>query len=241
MVPSSKAVALKKVSLQVSRDSVLRGLLNNEIRVLSSLPHHPNIVKREANFVDQSVQHIVYEFCDQGDLLSKVSGPQGSAIPEVQAQHYLGQILEGLAFLKKHQILHRDIKLENMFLKGSPLGALPSLKLGDFGFCCGGRAEGFVDQKLLGSRAYQAPEILTRKFYSFKGDLYAAGICYYQMLIGRYPYSDAEVRDLIGAKKKMVFNLDPQLSPFSKQLITAMIHHNLPQRKTVEEVQAMLG
>lgn len=105
--------------------SLLRDLLHSEIEILKRL-WHPNILKCYEVFFSANHCYIVTEYCNEGDLATAIrqKGPfsEKSAVPVVAG------IFEGLRYLEREGVIHRDLKLANVFMKnGVP-------KIADFGF-----------------------------------------------------------------------------------------------------------
>ena len=84
------------------------------------------------------------------------------------------------------------MKPENVFIDGQ------SIKIGDFGLCNQGQI--FQDKAFVGSIAFQAPEIHTKKIYSSLTDVYAIGVCFFEMLLGKLPFTANDVDDIIKVK-----------------------------------------
>ena len=169
----------------------LRANLEDEIRILGSVTH-PNLVA----FVD-AVQrpervYVVLEFLEGGDL-QKYIRSQGT-LGEALAQRWIGHLAAGLECLWSRQLVHRDLKPQNLLLtEASPSGIL---KIGDFGFA---RQLGpsKLAETLCGSPLYMAPEILALKRYDAKADLWSAGTVLFEMVAGRPPYTGRDHRDLL--------------------------------------------
>ncbi|MQL80959.1 hypothetical protein Taro_013418 [Colocasia esculenta] len=91
--------------------------------------------------------------------------------------------------LFKEEICHRDLKLENTLLDGSPT---PRLKICDFGYSKSGLLHS-QPKSTVGTPAYIAPEVLSRKEYDGKiADVWSCGVTLYVMLVGAYPFEDPE-------------------------------------------------
>ncbi|GAU24376.1 hypothetical protein TSUD_390850 [Trifolium subterraneum] len=89
----------------------------------------------------------------------------------------------------KEQICHRDLKLENTLLDGSPA---PRLKICDFGYSKSSLLHS-RPKSTVGTPAYIAPEVLSRREYDGKlADVWSCGVTLYVMLVGAYPFEDQE-------------------------------------------------
>jgi NIMA (never in mitosis gene a)-related kinase len=93
------------------------------------------------------------------------------------------QLLQGYMDIHRGKVVHRDLKPANIFLQGR------QLKIADFGFSV--QAEQVRDpcSYNVGSPLYMAPEVLLRNHYSFKSDIWALGIIYYELLFGCRPWT----------------------------------------------------
>jgi len=128
--------------------------------------------------------NLIFEYCAKGSLgdLMELNKPPSEGV----AASYLSQLLSALAFLEDLEILHRDVKPDNLLLKDEL-----TLKLADFGSGC------FCTQPLRhaeGTPSFWAPEqhLLPRgKGYSFPVDTWATGVTMYMLLFnGRHPFED---------------------------------------------------
>ena len=104
----------KNAKAKVEREIVLHRQLD-----------HPNVVKFVRHFEDRQFVHLLLELCPGRTLLHLVK--ERGRVGEEEVARYTGQILRGLAYLHSRHVLHRDLKLGNMFLKDTVV------KIGDFG------------------------------------------------------------------------------------------------------------
>lgn len=146
---------------------------------------HPNIIHLYDIMQDSLNFFLVMDYCDHGDLLEHQRKQPRTRFTEAQAVKYLSHIRDAFLCLRNHNIMHRDIKLENLFVDKDD-----NLKIGDFGFAKEGLDESFTK---LGSHNTMAPEILLNIFnqekkYDSKCDLWSIGVVFHIMLFGRKPY-----------------------------------------------------
>jgi len=92
------------------------------------------------------------------------------------------QILTGYKSLYKHQIIHRDLKPANIFLKNG------EVKIADFGFAMKSSEGKKYCNYNVGSPVYMPPEALNENKYSYKSDIWAFGVIFFEMLTGRTPW-----------------------------------------------------
>jgi NIMA (never in mitosis gene a)-related kinase len=102
---------------------------------------HPNVVRFETSFqgknnfiLDSGWYFIVMEYCDMGNLLTYQSKIANKTLGLAKASKILLQILNGILTIHSQNIIHRDIKCENIFLKKNSKGNGYQCKIGDFGF-----------------------------------------------------------------------------------------------------------
>ncbi|KAJ4844353.1 Serine/threonine-protein kinase sapk7 [Turnera subulata] len=107
----------------------------------------------------------------------------------IQARYFFQQLISGVNFCHSMQICHRDLKLENTLLDGSPA---PRLKICDFGYSKSAVLHS-RPKSTVGTPAYIAPEVLSRREYDGKlADVWSCGVTLYVMLVGAYPFEDQD-------------------------------------------------
>jgi len=165
----------------------------NEVRVLRSLTH-PNIVRHLDNFRHQGYICIVMEFANGGDLESRIRSISlsRSHLNEDQIAIWFIQILQGLSFLHSRNIMHRDLKPQNIFIADNGSRVM----IGDFGVCKVLQSKADLASTIAGTPYYLSPEIFQGKPYSFKSDIWSLGCILYQLTALRVPYDAADVKSL---------------------------------------------
>lgn len=172
-----KCINKQKITLS-GNDKTMEHLLT-EIEVMSTIQSQ-NIIRLYDIFQDQTNYYLVLDYCDSGDFVAFLKKKGKNYLEEKEAIYFLKQLRDAFIVLRKHQVMHRDIKLENLFVNGT------TLKLGDFGFSKKGND---TAHSILGSKFNMAPEILLSigktARYNYKCDLWSIGCVFYQMLFGK--------------------------------------------------------
>ena len=144
--------------------------------------HHENIVNFEHYFEDTDNVYMLIELCPNQTLHELLK--RRKTITELEVQYYVYQIVKALQYLHNLKIIHRDLKLANLFLTENMI-----LKLGDFGLATKIEFDGERKRSLCGTPNYIAPEVLDGKTgHSFEVDIWGLGIIMYVLLIGKLPF-----------------------------------------------------
>lgn len=105
-------------------------------------------------------------------------------------QSYINQLISALKYLHNNKIIHRDLKLGNLFINDKM-----ELKLGDFGLATKLDFDGEKKKTICGTPNYIAPEILDGKTgHSFEVDVWSLGVIIYTLLIGKPPFETQDVK-----------------------------------------------
>uniref|UniRef100_A0A1J3HE94 non-specific serine/threonine protein kinase n=2 Tax=Noccaea caerulescens TaxID=107243 RepID=A0A1J3HE94_NOCCA len=148
---------------------------------------HPNIVRFKEVILTPSHLAIVMEYASGGELYERICN--AGRFSEDEARFFFQQLISGVSYCHAMQICHRDLKLENTLLDGSPA---PRLKICDFGYSKSSVLHS-QPKSTVGTPAYIAPEVLLRQEYDGKiADVWSCGVTLYVMLVGAYPFEDPE-------------------------------------------------
>lgn len=146
---------------------------------------HPNIIRFKEVFLNPTHLAIVMEYASGGELFHRIC--TAGRFTEDEARYYFQQLISGVSYCHSMQICHRDLKLENTLLDGS---SAPHLKICDFGYSKSSVLHS-QPKSIVGTPAYIAPEVLSRKAYDGKiADVWSCGVTLYVMLVGAYPFED---------------------------------------------------
>ncbi|KAK5783043.1 hypothetical protein PVK06_037550 [Gossypium arboreum] len=148
---------------------------------------HPNIVRFKEVILTPTHLAIVMEYASGGELFERICA--AGRFNEDEARFFFQQLLSGVSYCHAMQVCHRDLKLENTLLDGSPA---PRLKICDFGYSKSSVLHS-QPKSTVGTPAYIAPEVLQRQEYDGKiADVWSCGVTLYVMLVGAYPFEDPD-------------------------------------------------
>ena len=179
-----RRVAVKILHEQFASDPSFVARFEGEARMAAALSH-PNIVQIYDVGHDNDRRYIVMEYVE-GETLKDTVARQG-ALPVPRALAVIGGVLSALEFAHAHNLIHRDIKAQNILL--TPQGAV---KVTDFGIAreVGGGAAPTLTATgmIIGTAQYFSPEQAQGRPATAQSDVYSAGVVLYEMLTGRLPF-----------------------------------------------------
>ncbi|KAJ7990922.1 hypothetical protein DPEC_G00291910 [Dallia pectoralis] len=189
---TGRDVAIKiidKLRFPTKQESQLR----NEVAILQNL-HHPGVVNLECMFETPERVFVVMEKL-HGDMLEMILSSEKGRLPERITKFLVSQMLQALRHLHFKNIVHCDLKPENVLLASAD--AFPQVKLCDFGFARIIGEKSFR-RSVVGTPAYLAPEVLRNKGYNRSLDMWSVGVIVYVSLSGTFPFNeDEDIHDQI--------------------------------------------
>lgn len=199
---------------------------------------HPNIIRFKEVFLTPTHLAIVMEYASGGELFHRIC--TAGRFTEDEARYYFQQLISGVSYCHSMQICHRDLKLENTLLDGS---SAPRLKICDFG-CSKSSVLHSQPKSTVGTPAYIAPEVLSRKAYDGKiADVWSCGVTLYVMLVGAYPFEDPtdpkNFTKTIGRILSANYSIPDyvRISQECKHLLSRIFVANPEKRITIEEIK----
>ena len=228
-------VAMKVIKKEKSMDHLL---IKNEIDILKKLSH-PNIVRIYEFYESQNNFYLINEYCDGGELFNYINK---STLNEQQLSVLFYQVLSGLCYLHENNILHRDMKPENILISKKEKDLYTNeeyfwIQIIDFG-----TAKIFEhDTKLksiVGSAYYIAPEVLNQD-YNEKCDTWSVGVILYMFIVGRAPFNGKSNLEIINAIKTQTLDVNNEkllkASPEVRDLIIGLLKKDTNERLSAKQ------
>lgn len=209
--------------------------LITEIRIHRSLSH-PNIVRFVQSFTDEDNYYIVLELCRHQTLLD-VLRCRGH-LPEREARYWLSQLLRALAYLRGVLVLHRDLKLGNLFVCDGMV-----LKVGDFGLSASMASAADRKRSICGTPNYIAPEVLASGpagGHGLEVDIWSFGVILYTLLVGAHPFEGRGSKETYARIRSgsYAFPGAARISAEARDLIGHILVTDPAARYTLDQVAA---
>lgn len=227
---TGEQVAIKIVDKRkaIGSGSTRKKVVLDELNILKV--KHPSIIELKDFFVTKDYLVLCMEYCAGGDLFTLTI--KENPLPEARAGYIFKQILEGILHLHKLNIIHRDIKLENILLteKGKD-----EIKITDFGMS---RIISRVNLATTqcGTLEYTAPEVFKFQPYGRECDYWSLGILLFDLLSSELPYTTVE--EIVGSEHTPINLSSPKwerVSDAAKELVRNLLVYNPDARWTIEQ------
>jgi len=221
---TNKKYAIKKISKRKLLDSEMNLNFKNELKILKNLKPHPNIIKFHS--IESTIlnHYIIEEYCNGGNLdqvIKKKITLEHKTFSEDEAKYIIKNILQGISNLHSQNIIHRDLKTENILFNYENIEDLLSqnikksqIKIIDFGFSRY-LQKNEEAKSILGTPLYMDPLILKcitsgnyfHISYDNKIDIWSIGIITYFILMGNLPFIGHTCDDLFKTIKERKYIL----------------------------------
>ncbi|MCD4656390.1 MAG: protein kinase [Planctomycetes bacterium] len=238
-----RIVALKILAPELLKNKDFINMFVKEARSSGQL-NHPNIIQVYDVGDYKGVWYFSMEYAEFGSVDDRIENNQ--KIPISEAITMIIEACKGLEYAERKQIVHRDIKPDNLFI-----GAENIIKLGDLGLAQKtGEKEG--DEGVFGTPHYIAPEQAMGQNVDQRADIYSLGANFYRMITGETPYQGANVREVLRKQVKdeppNAMLVDPTIPKNINDLIKKMMAKDPNHRfqsatdiiKALEKAQKLL-
>ena len=189
----------------IPHDATLRRRAQREVEVARRLDH-PNVVRLLDSARDDDYIYVISELVDGGDLGASL---RAGALGDAALLRACSATCAGLAHAHAAGIVHRDVKPANILLGGDG-----TVQLADFGIAMLVGPDATVDDRLLGTLSYMAPEICTGSTPTPSADIWSVGVMLYEAMTGANPFrarSPAELADRHGERPRPLAEVRPDL------------------------------
>lgn len=228
---TNRLVAIKCLEKSHFKDESTKRKILSEVKILKKLLGHPNVVKLLEVFENKKYVFFVTEYATNGDLLKYAK--THNFVEEHEAKYMFYQIAMGLSYIHQQNIIHRDVKLDNILVDEAN-----RCKICDFGVSRQIDPKEMINEQC-GTPAYLAPEIIKDEGYKgFGVDIWSLGVLLFCLLTGHMPFKASTIEEL--HKKilegKYEFPENPKLTPEAMDLVSNMLVLDPGHRFTIGEV-----
>ncbi|XP_076307373.1 serine/threonine-protein kinase NIM1-like isoform X2 [Tachypleus tridentatus] len=204
-------------------------MLAREIKSMESL-HHPHIIRLYEVIEALSKVYLIMEYANGGELFHFITSE--GRLPEQRAKRLMAQVVSAVNHMHQNNIIHRDIKAENVFFAGPNV-----VKLGDFGFSTQVEDVYKPLTTFCGSPPYAAPELF--KDPSYIGpcvDIWALGVLLYFMVTASMPFQAQTVVFLKNLILEGKFKIPSHVSKSCNVLIRGILDQNPKLRFSMKDI-----
>ncbi|KAM3144625.1 hypothetical protein pb186bvf_003232 [Paramecium bursaria] len=241
---SHQEVAIKIMSLEKHKEygGIVGKLVMNEVQALSRIKEQlnnnqticSNVVDFIEYFKDDTNSYLVLQYCNGGTLEDFLNDQSNYIVDDRTFKKFLFQLLNGMYQLHSCQIIHRDLKTENILIHNK------QLIIADLGFCDMYDNETTVFNLNLGTIGYKAPEIILGMPYGIQADMFSMGVVLFEMCLGQKPFRQStdlkiflrEASNNIHIQKLDDSTIDDDL----KETLKKMLMYNANDRITWQEL-----
>ncbi|XP_005467047.1 serine/threonine-protein kinase 33 [Oreochromis niloticus] len=173
-------------------------MVDNEINLLKQM-NHAHIIHLEAVYRSTTMIYLVTELCKGGDVRELLQ--RKKFFTEDETRDVICSLADAVVYLHKRDIVHRDLKLENILVKNSPDedGGKIDVKVADFGLSVktGGVGIENIMTHACGTLIYMAPEMMSGRGYTQWCDVWSIGVVMYMLLCGEPPFVSKTRKNLL--------------------------------------------
>lgn len=222
-------VAIKEIDIWTMKKQNMIDRVRQEVKIHSQLKH-PSILELYTFFEDCQHVYLVLELCHNGELLQYLKR-NGNKLSEIEARYIIRQVVEGLLYLHKHNIVHRDMTLTNLLLTKDM-----RVKIADFGLATQLNSRDEKHMTMCGTPNYISPEVATRSSHGLETDLWGLGCLLYTLLVGNPPFETDAIKSTLTKVVMSDFSLPTYLTNKAKDLIYCLLKKNPRDRIDLQDV-----
>ncbi|XP_065211773.1 serine/threonine-protein kinase polo-like [Planococcus citri] len=205
----SKKLLMSNHKVKIAREMIIHKSVN-----------HKHIVGIHGFFEDDEFFYVVLELCRRRSLMELHK--RRKALTEPETRYYMKQVLDGVLYLHDNGIIHRDLKLSNLFLNDDM-----DVKIGCFGLATKIEYENIN---------FMARETINKMGPGFAVDIWSLGCIMYTLLVGKPPFETNSVVETYERIKRCDYKIPTQIKAPAANLITSMLLPDPEKRPTVRKI-----
>lgn len=220
-----KAIAKARISKPHQQQKIA-----NEVELHKKLEFGKNFIVGFHNYFEDSENvYMLLELCSRKSMVQLLK--QRRTLTEPEVRYFIHQAIMGVNFLHKENIIHRDIKLGNLFINNDM-----ELRIGDFGLAVRAQADGKKETSVCGTPNYIAPEVLSKTGHSYEVDTWALGCVMYTLLVGRPPFETSCLKDTYMRIRNNEYAIPSRVSRSAAKLIQKLLSERPEERPSLDTV-----
>eukprot|EP00557_Chaetoceros_sp_GSL56_P003610 CAMPEP_0176492430 /NCGR_PEP_ID=MMETSP0200_2-20121128/8992_1 /TAXON_ID=947934 /ORGANISM="Chaetoceros sp., Strain GSL56" /LENGTH=743 /DNA_ID=CAMNT_0017889987 /DNA_START=590 /DNA_END=2821 /DNA_ORIENTATION=- len=233
---TNRSYAVKIVPKANLVKSRARQKLQAEIKIHRSLKHK-HVCEYKHFFEDKTNCYILLELCHNQSMNELLKRRKRLTEPEVK--YYLTQLLDSTQYMHSVNVIHRDLKLGNLFLDKNL-----RIKVGDFGLATKLTDKDEKRKTICGTPNYIAPEVIEgdkeKRGHSFEVDIWSIGVICYTLLVGKPPYESKDVKSTYQRilRNEYSFPSHVPISDYARDLISRMLQTRPENRPDLDTIFA---
>ena len=197
---------------------------------------HANICEYKHFFEDKTNCYILLELCHNQSMNEMIK--RRKSLTEEEARYFMLQIIDAVSFMHDANVIHRDLKLGNLFLNKHL-----NIKVGDFGLATKLESSDEKRKTICGTPNYIAPEVINsdkeKRGHSFEVDTWSIGVICFTMIVGKPPYESTDVKSTYRRILTNEYSFpEGKVSNHARELIRSMLQTDPKMRPCLEDLKS---
>ncbi|GBP76201.1 hypothetical protein EVAR_74683_1 [Eumeta japonica] len=226
---SGTFVAIKMIDKALMASAGMVGRVRQEVTIHSRLKH-PAILELYTFFEDAHYVYLVLELAHNGELAKHFRlGTRG--LSEKAAADIFKQVVSGVMYLHSHNIIHRDLSLNNLLLTKDL-----NVKIADFGLATQLNGPDEKHVTMCGTPNYISPEVASREVHGLPADVWGLGCMLYTLLVGSPPFHTQHVKSTLNRVINADYRIPAELSTKAQDLLQKLLCRDPMKRITLKGI-----
>lgn len=226
---SSLFVAIKMIDKALMANAGMIERVRQEVTIHSQLKH-PAILELYTFFEDAHYVYLVLELAHNGELAKHFKlGTRG--LSEKAAADIFRQVVSGVLYLHTHNIIHRDLSLNNLLLTKDLC-----VKIADFGLATQLNGPDEKHVTMCGTPNYISPEVASRKMHGLPADVWGLGCMLYTLLVGSPPFHTQHIKTTLNKVINADYKIPAELSIQAQDLLQKLLCKDPSRRITLKGI-----